>query len=110
MQESVVADDSSSPEPGYGPYLDEASKKALKARLARIEGHVRSISRMVDEREWADEILLQTAAVKGAINRFAAVLVEDELRSCLQCCPDPAAQEERIDRLTKVLSTLFKQS
>jgi DNA-binding FrmR family transcriptional regulator len=38
-------------EPGYGPYLDEASKKALKARLARIEGHVRSISRMVDERE-----------------------------------------------------------
>jgi CsoR family transcriptional regulator, copper-sensing transcriptional repressor len=94
----------------YGPYLSDESKKALKTRLARIEGHVRSISRMVDEREWADEILLQTAAVKGAINRFASVLVEDELRSCLQCCPDPAAQEERIDRLTKVLTTLFKQS
>jgi CsoR family transcriptional regulator, copper-sensing transcriptional repressor len=94
----------------YGPYLDEASARALKARLARIEGHVRSISRMIDEREWADEILLQTAAVKGAINKFASVLVEDELRSCLQCCPDPAAQEERIDRLTKVLTTLFKQS
>jgi CsoR family transcriptional regulator, copper-sensing transcriptional repressor len=94
----------------YGPYLDEASAKALKARLARIEGHVRSISRMIDEREWADEILLQTAAVKGAINRFASVLVEDELRSCLQYCKDPDEQEERIGRLTKVLATLFKQS
>lgn len=94
----------------YGPYLDEASAKALKTRLARIEGHVRSISRMIDNREWADEILLQTSAVKGAINRFASVLVEDELRSCLQHCKDPSEQEERINRLTKVLRTLFKQS
>lgn len=94
----------------YGPYLDEVSAKALKTRLARIEGHVRSISRMIDDREWADEILLQTSAVKGAINRFASVLVEDELRSCLQHCKDPDEQEERINRLTKVLATLFKQS
>jgi len=91
-------------------YLDEEAKKALMARLARMEGHVRAISRMVDERDWADEILLQVAAVKGALNRFASMLVEDELKACLSHCQDPIEQEERIDRLTKVLSTLFKQS
>ncbi|RMH17436.1 MAG: metal-sensitive transcriptional regulator [Gemmatimonadetes bacterium] len=93
-----------------GPYLDEASARALKARLARIEGHVRSISRMIDERDWADEILLQVAAVKGALNRFASTLVEDELKACLFCCDDPEMQEERIDRLTRILATMFKQS
>ena len=91
-------------------YLDDQSKKALMARLARMEGHVRAISRMVDERDWADEILLQVAAVKGALNRFASTLVEDELKACLSHCEDPIEQEERIDRLTKVLATLFKQS
>ena len=91
-------------------YLDDEAKKALMARLARMEGHVRAISRMVDERDWADEILLQVAAVKGALNRFASKLVEDELKACLTACKDPIEQEERIDRLTKVLSTLFKQS
>ncbi len=91
-------------------YLDDQSKKALMARLARMEGHVRAISRMVDERDWADEILLQVAAVKGALNRFASTLVEDELKACLIHCEDPIEQEERIDRLTKVLATLFKQS
>ncbi|GMR12894.1 MAG: metal-sensitive transcriptional regulator [Gemmatimonadota bacterium] len=91
-------------------YLEDDAKKALLARLARIEGHVRAVSRMVDERDWADEILLQVAAVKGGLNRFASTLVEDELKACLSHCKDPNEQEERIDRLTKVLSTLFKQS
>ena len=91
-------------------YLDEQSQKALVDRLKRIEGHVRGIQRMVQNRDWADEILLQVAAVKGALNRFASTLVEDELKACLIHCEDPIEQEERIDRLTKVLATLFKQS
>ena len=40
-------------------YLTEESRKALRARLARIEGHVRGISKMVEQRDRADEILLQ---------------------------------------------------
>ena len=92
------------------PYLTEESKKALVARLARIEGHVRAISKMVDERDWADEILLQVTAVKGALNRFASTLVEDELKACLSQCEDPQEQEERIDRLTRVLATMLKQT
>ena len=92
-----------------GQYLEDRSKRALLNRLARIEGHVRSISRMVEEREWADDILLQVAAVKGALNRFASTLVEDELKACLACA-EGAEQEERIDRLTAILSTMLKQS
>ena len=92
-----------------GSYLEDASKKALLNRLSRIEGHVRSVSRMVDDRDWADDILLQVSAVKGALNRFAATLVEDELKACLACV-EPSEQEERIDRLTKILATMLKQS
>ena len=51
-------------------YLDDAAKKALKNRLARLEGHVRFIRGMVDQRRCADEILLQVAAVKAASTSF----------------------------------------
>lgn len=73
---------------------------------------MRAIARMVETRECADDILLQLTAVKGALNRFASTLVEEELKTCFTTCRAEEAEgvEERIDRLVKVLGTLMKQS
>jgi len=94
-----------------GLYLDPESRRALRNRLARIEGHVRAISRMVDERACADDILLQVAAVRGALGRFGAILVEEELGACVATClaekPDGAL--ERVDRLGRVLTALLRR-
>ena len=95
-------------EAGTG-YLDAASKKALLNRLARLKGHVGAVGRMVDEERCADEILLQVAALKAALNRFSAVLLDHELKSCVETCMTGDA-DERLDRVTKVLATLLKQS
>jgi len=90
-------------------YLDAESRRALRNRLARIEGHVRAVSRMVDERACADEILLQVAAVKGALSRFSSILVEEELESCVATCMTGQGDdvEERVARLTKVIATML---
>lgn len=90
-------------------YLDEPSKRALGNRLARLEGHLRSVRQMLDEERCADEILLQVAAVKAALNRFSAVLLEHELHSCMDTCMD-GDPGERLDKVSKVLATLLKQS
>lgn len=90
-------------------YLDADSKRALQNRLARLEGHVRAVRQMLDEERCADEILLQVAAVKAALNRFSAVLLEHELKECVDTCMDGDAQG-RLDRVTTVLTTLLKQS
>ena len=100
-------------EPGSSAdaYLDAESRRALTNRLARIEGHVRALSRMVDERACADEILLQVSAVKGALSRFGAILVEEELGACVATCmaDDPADAEERVDRLGRVLTSMLRR-
>ena len=90
-------------------YLDDDSRRALRHRLARLEGHLRAVGQMVEEQRCADEILLQVAAVKAALNRFSAVLLDHELRSCMETCMegDPG---ERLERVTKVLATLLKMS
>ncbi len=91
------------------PYLDEVSSKSLMHRLARVEGHVRSVRRMVSEHRCADEILLQVAAVKAALNQFSSQILDHELSACLQSCMD-GDSDERLKKVTKVLATLLKQS
>ena len=91
------------------PYLDADAQKALADRLARIEGHVRSIREMVLAHRCADEILLQVTAVKAALNKFSATLLDHELKACMNSCMTGDV-DERLDKVTKVLSSLLKQS
>ena len=91
------------------PYLDELSSKPLMDRLASSEGHVRSIRRMVSEPRCADEILLQVAADKAALNQFSGQILDHELNACMQSCMD-GDSGKRLKKVTKVLSTLLKQS
>lgn len=90
-------------------YLDDASKRALRNRLSRLEGHVRAVRQMLDDERCADEILLQVAAVKAALNRFSAVLLEHELQTCMDICME-GDQGERLGKVTRVLATLLKQT
>jgi CsoR family transcriptional regulator, copper-sensing transcriptional repressor len=52
-------------------------------RLARIEGHVRGIKRMVEEDTPCPDVLMQIAAVRSALNSVGRVILEDHLQSCM---------------------------
>ena len=91
------------------PYLDTASAKSLIDGLARIEGHVRSVREMVLDHRCADEILLQVAAVKAALNRVTSQILDHELTACVASCMD-GNPDERLGKVTKVISTLLKQT
>ena len=90
-------------------YLAPEAQKALLDRLSRIEGHVRAIRRMVEERRCTDEILIQVAAVRAALNKFAGALITHELEHCVYGCMEGEA-EERLKRVTRAMATLLKQN
>lgn len=58
-------------------------KDKLRKRLARIEGQVRGVKRMVEEETYCDDILSQIAATKSALDAAAVLLLEHHLRSCV---------------------------
>src|SRR5947199_10796402 len=87
-------------------YLTAESQKALADRLARAEGHLRSIRQMVIDHRCADDILIQIAAVKAALNHFASTLVETELKACIDTCMAGEA-DERLGRVTKALAAVL---
>lgn len=90
-------------------YLNPRSQKALADRLARAEGHLRSVRQMIIDQRCADEILLQLAAVKAAINQTAAALVETEMRACVDSCM-AGDLDDRLERVTKALAAVLKSA
>jgi CsoR family transcriptional regulator, copper-sensing transcriptional repressor len=60
-----------------------ATKDQLKDRLARIEGQVRGIARMVEEDRYCIDVLTQINAIQAALDRVALGLLDDHVRHCL---------------------------
>ena len=62
--------------------LPEAKRDALK-RLNYIEGHLAGIRRMVEGDQYCVDVLKQTFAVRRAIQKLEARLLEGHLHSCV---------------------------
>ncbi len=60
----------------------ERRKDALK-RLSYIEGHIAGIHKMVEEDKYCVDILRQTYAVRKALEKLEAVILEGHLHTCV---------------------------
>lgn len=77
-----------------------ADKPNLLKRLARIEGQVRGIARMVDDDRYCVDVLTQIAAIQAALDKVALGLLDGHARHCLighgGGPTDPDAQVEEL--------------
>ena len=60
-----------------------ATKDQLLKRLARIEGQVRGISRMVEEDRYCIDVLTQISAVTTALESLAFLVLDDHVKHCV---------------------------
>ena len=67
---------------GTGTLQEDRQRDALK-RLSYIEGHVKGIRKMVEEENYCVDILRQTYAVRKALEKLEAVILEGHLRTCV---------------------------
>lgn len=63
--------------------MDESAKKQLDRRLARIEGQVRGLRRLVEEEAYCIDVMNQIAAVTSALNQASAAIASGHIRHCL---------------------------
>ena len=55
----------------------------LTARLARIEGQVRGIGRMVEDERYCIDILNQMQAIKSALRKVEEEILKDHAAHCV---------------------------
>jgi DNA-binding FrmR family transcriptional regulator len=61
----------------------QADKAEMLKRLSYIEGHLGGIRKMVESDQYCVDILRQTHAVRKAIERFEALMLEGHLHHCV---------------------------
>ena len=84
-----------------------ASREQLLKRLARAEGQIRGISRMVEEDRYCIDVLTQIAAAQAALDRIALGLLNDHAHHCLLGKgAAPAEPTERIEELMGAVGRL----
>src|SRR3712207_6501829 len=61
----------------------EESLRRVINRLSRIEGHIRGIKMMVQESRSCPDVLVQIAAVRGALDRVSQIILDEHLTECI---------------------------
>jgi CsoR family transcriptional regulator, copper-sensing transcriptional repressor len=82
---------------------DEESLRRVVNRLSRIEGHIRGIKAMVQESRPCPDVLVQVAAVRGAIDRVARMILDEHLTECIARAAKEGNIESEIDELKAAL-------
>ena len=60
-----------------------ANKAAHLKRMARIEGQVRGIARMIDDDKYCIDVLTQVSAVTKALQAVSLALLDEHMAHCV---------------------------
>ncbi|WP_084554938.1 metal-sensing transcriptional repressor [[Phormidium ambiguum] IAM M-71] len=81
----------------------EESLRRIVNRLSRIEGHIRGIKSMVQESRSCPDVLVQIAAVRGALDRVARMILDEHLTDCIGRAAKEGNIEAEIEELKAAL-------
>jgi DNA-binding FrmR family transcriptional regulator len=84
---------------------NESVKSDIKKRLNRIEGQIRGIQKMIDNDESCNDILVQIAAVRAAINKAGGMILENYTKACVK---KACANEESAGSVDELIDTIIK--
>ncbi len=90
---------------------EDAPRKSRRAasakRLARIEGQVRGLQKMIEDDRYCVDILVQIKAVTAAMKKVEGELLKDHVDHCLAAAianDDIDARQEKVAELVDLLS------
>lgn len=76
-------------------------------RLKTVEGHLRGITRMVEEDAYCIDVIRQIQAVEAALNKISVGILESHLNSCVTTAiqgDDPSERERVLKEITEVFA------
>lgn len=77
-------------------------------RLRRIEGQVRGIQKMIEEKRYCVDILTQINSVVGAIERVEENILERHLKGCVDRSFAKGTREDRQNKINEIIDVLRK--
>ena len=76
--------------------------------LRRIEGQVRGVQRMIEERKYCIDILNQIYAVKGALGRVEEKILEKHFRNCVTEAVKGSSEKEKQQKMDEIFKLIHQ--
>jgi DNA-binding FrmR family transcriptional regulator len=78
------------------------------ARLKKIEGQIRGIQKMIEEKKYCIDILTQLSAVSGAIMRVEESILSRHLEGCVYQSFSKGSYRDREEKMGEIITLLKK--
>jgi DNA-binding FrmR family transcriptional regulator len=87
-------------------------KRAILARLRRMEGQVRGVQKMVDEDQYCIDVLTQLSAIMAAARQTGLLVLDDHIRGCVMgtCEHGHSDSEELLTELSEAIGRFTRAS
>jgi CsoR family transcriptional regulator, copper-sensing transcriptional repressor len=78
-------------------------------RLKTIEGHVKGITRMIENDAYCIDVIRQIQAVQTALNKVSSQILDEHLNSCVITAIRGDDPQER-ERVLKEIAEIYEQA
>lgn len=78
-------------------------------RLKTIEGHVKGVTRMVENGEYCIDVIRQIQAVQAALNKVTTQILDEHLNSCVITAIRGDDPQER-ERVLKEIGEIYEHA
>ena len=89
--------------------IDDITRDESLLRLKKIEGQVRGIGRMIEEKQYCIDILTQIAAASSALSNVAKLVLKKHVETCVSEAIKSGKEKGKIEELLNVIFK-FKNS
>ena len=82
--------------------MEDTTRQDVLKRLSYIEGHLAGVRRMIQEDKYCPELLKQTFAIRRAIEKMEALILEGHLHTCVATGIRDGREDEVIGELLEL--------
>ncbi len=76
--------------------------------LRRIEGQVRGVQKMIEDRKYCIDILTQICAIKGALSRVEEKILGKHFQHCVTEAIRGASEKEKQQKMDEILKLIHQ--
>ncbi|MGD2094723.1 MAG: metal-sensitive transcriptional regulator [Phycisphaerales bacterium] len=84
------------------------SHKNNLTALRRIEGQVRGVQKMIENRKYCIDILNQIYAIKGALGRVEEKILKTHFQNCVTEAVKGTSEKEKQQKLDEILRLIHQ--
>ena len=82
------------------------TKRRADARLAKIEGQIRAVRKMVEDDRYCVDVVRQVQAARSALSGLESVIIEDHVDTCVKHALESGSNNDRKEKVTELVSIL----